>query len=145
MPVPRKRLIHAIIAVAAPGAALAAAYNFEWITFNLAQRAARTLAERDYQIAGWAPELLSLLLAGGLVTLVWWQATRAAYPRAIDLLYLFAGLAAVLYEPLIFTLHLQGWPLLGFGISGHVYFWFMTGAVLTLAGLFHLLRPADRG
>jgi uncharacterized membrane protein YdjX (TVP38/TMEM64 family) len=80
-----------------------------------------------------------LLFAAGLVAWVWWLATRAIYPRAIDVIYVLAGVAAVLILPLAVTLRLNI-PLYGLMESGPVSFWNLIGALLAAAGAFHLFR-----
>jgi hypothetical protein len=125
-----------ILALVALIITLAAAYWLDQGVFLLVQQASRTFNTRP---AIWLTVLANLALAAGLVALVWWQATRATYPRIIDALYVLAGGAAVLIVPLAFTLPLAI-PLYGLMNSGRVSFWSVTGAVLAMAGLFHLFR-----
>ena len=131
-----KSIQDAILALLALIVALAAAYWLDHGVFLLVQRQSRTF---DYLPALWLPALAHLLLAAGLVALVWWLATRATCPRVIDVIYVLAGVAATLIVPLVVTLRLSI-PLYGLFDSGHVSFWSMTGAVLATAGAFHLFR-----
>ena len=128
-----QRSVDAIIALVALAVALVAAYLLDWGTFALLQLAARTF---NLGPSLWLPALGRLVLAVGLVGLVWWQATRASYWRPIDGLYVLAGLAATLYLAVIVALHLP-LPML---FNGSLSAWTTTGAVLTVAGLFHLFR-----
>ena len=73
-----------------------------------------------------------------MAVLVWWLMTRATFPRLMDVIYALAGVTPALTFPLIFTLRLRV-TFLGI-FSGPVSLWTTTGAVLALAGIFHLFR-----
>ena len=126
-----------LIALAALGLALAAAFWLDGFAGWLRLRASQTF---DYAPALWLPPLLQLADGAGLVALVWWLATRADSARAIDALYALAGLAAALSLPLVVATHLSGFGWLVFNAGGRMLCWTMTGDVLALAGLLHLFR-----
>jgi hypothetical protein len=128
-----------ILALLALLVALAATYWFGYLLFLLVEQAHET---SDRTFVFWLPALAQMALAVGLVALVWWLATRANYPRAIDVIFVLAGVAVLFLAPATFALQVN---ISSFVVvdSGPVSFWTMTGAMLAAAGLFHLFwrRP----
>jgi hypothetical protein len=132
---------NAVIALLALIIALAAAYWLDHALVLVRQRASQTF---DYTYSLWLPGLAELLLAAGLIGLMWWLAARASFPRAIDIVYVLVGLTAALSVPLTFTTNVNLLAFLAI-TNGPLSLWTMTGALLAMAGLFHLFRrrPAD--
>ena len=131
-----KQIRDAILALLALVVALTATYWLDYAEYLLIERARQNF---DYSYVSWMPALGQLALATGLVALVWWLATGATYPRIIDVIYVLAGLAAVLFIPAVFAFHLtiSSYALID---SGPISLWTVAGATFAMAGIFHLLR-----
>ena len=136
---PSKSFRDAIVALLALVMALAAAYGLDHGLFLLRQLSSYTF---NFSTFIWLSALANLLLADGLVALVWWLATCATFPRIVDVVFVLVGVAAVLIIPAVFTLQLSI-PLFE---SGLVSYWNSNSGLLAMAGLFHLFwrRASDR-
>jgi hypothetical protein len=131
-----KPIRDSVIALLALIITLAAAYWLDDASFRLIQRSRETF---DYRFTLWLPALALLLLVAGLLSLTGWLVTRATCPRTVDVIYVLAGVTAVIMVPAVFALGLSV-PLYALLETGPVSFWTVTGAMLAAAGLFHLFR-----
>jgi hypothetical protein len=129
----------AAFALLALAAALLTAYQVDALIYHLRLRSRQTF---EFLPVLWAPAVANFVLGFGLLLIVWWLGRRSARQPWIGLAYVIAGVAAVIYLPLLLTfdLHRFGVPTLGaLLVQGPMTYWSVTGTVLAITGLLHLL------
>ena len=129
----------AVFALLALAAALFTAYQVDALIYQLRLRSRQTF---EFLPVLWAPAVANFVLGFGLLLIVWWLGRRSAHRPWIGLAYVIAGVAAVSYLPLLLTfdLHRFGVPTLGaLLVQGPLTYWSVTGTVLAIVGVLHLL------
>ena len=129
----------AAFALLALAAALFTAYRLDALMQSLRLRSAQTF---EFLPVLWAPAVANFVFGFVLLLLIWWLGRMAARRPWTGLAYIIAGVAAVLYVPLIATFGLGrfGFRLPVVGLTpGYLSYLTVTGTVLAITGLLHLL------